>query len=556
MIFDLTRSSVELNYSRIPNPLKGKLSVMKKIVECIPNFSEGRDREKIELIAKTIATVPRVVALDFTLDPDHNRSVITFAGEPEAVVEASVRAAAAAIELIDLNAHEGEHPRMGALDVLPFVPVRGVTMDECVVIARNAGERIANELDIPVYLYEKAATRRDRVDLANVRRGEFETLRDTIESDPDRKPDFGTRRIHPTAGAMAVGARLPLVAFNINLATDDLAVAKKVAKAVRASDGGLLYVKALGLEMKSRNQAQVSMNLVNYEQTPIFRAFEMVKREAARYGVMVAGSEIVGLVPQAALDASSEFYLQIENFSADLILEKRLQAELSKIEPDYDFEEEDVVQEAGERGRRRFTAVKPRPSPPGFSPVTDSGSAAAQAGALAAALGELVCNLTINQKKSSEEEAQGVLDQLEQISADLLSASEEEVECRKQVAEAIALPRDTEAERLARAMALEQATKNAVTAPLRIARNAMEVLELLNELTEIGNPSAFADLATGAQLAMTAMRGAAYNVLSNLLTISDEDFNRRQRTEITDLITRGQERTDEIEALFFRLYPR
>ncbi|MGH9937474.1 MAG: glutamate formimidoyltransferase, partial [Blastocatellia bacterium] len=503
------------------------------------------DRDKVELIARTITTVPRVVVLDYSLDEDHNRSVITFAGEPEAVVEASIRAAAAAIELIDLNAHAGEHPRMGALDVLPFVPIKGLTMDECVVIARNAGERIANELDIPVYLYEKAATRRDRVDLADVRRGEFEILRDSIESDPDRKPDFGARRVHPTAGAMAVGARLPLIAYNINLATDDLAVARKIAKAVRGSDGGLLYVKALGLELKSRRQAQVSMNLVNYEQTPIFHAFEMVKREAARYGVAIAGSEIVGLVPQAALNACSEFYLQIENFGYDLILEKRLQAELSKIEPGYEYEEDEFAR---------------KPSPPVIlpadAPVVDGGNAAANAGALAAALGKLVCNLTINQKKSSEEEARSVLEQLEQLNVDLRRASMEETEGRKQVADALALPRDTEAERLARTMALEQATKNAVTAPLRIAQSAMEILELLNELTEIGNPTAFADVATGAQLAMTAMRGAAYNVLSNLLTISDEDFNRRQRTEITDLITRGQERTDEIEALFFRLYPR
>jgi formiminotetrahydrofolate cyclodeaminase len=235
-----------------------------------------------------------------------------------------------------------------------------------------------------------------------------------------------------------------------------------------------------------------------------------------------------------------------------------LQAELSKIEPNFELDELD--QEEAWRKTRHKTAMasSPRSTPdvlPTIAPVTDSGSAAAQAGALAAALGELVCNLTISQKKSSEEEAKGVLDQLEQLGADLRRASEEEAECRKQVAEAIALPRDTEDERLARAMALEQATKNAVTAPLRIARNAMEVLELLNEMTEIGNPSAFADLATGAQLAMTAMRGAAYNVLSNLLTISDKDFNQRQRAEITDLITRGQERTDEIEALFFRVYP-
>jgi glutamate formiminotransferase/formiminotetrahydrofolate cyclodeaminase len=517
---------------------------MKKIVECIPNFSEGRDRDKIELISRTITTVPHVAVLDYTLDPDHNRSVITFAGEPEAVIEACVRATAAAIELIDLNAHKGEHPRMGALDVLPFVPIKGLTMEECVIIARNAGERIANELDIPVYLYEKAATRRDRIDLAEVRRGGFELLRDTIESDPDRKPDFGMRRVHPTAGAMAVGARLPLIAFNINLATDDLTVAKLIAKAVRGSEGGLYYVKALGLELKSRGQAQVSMNLVNYEQTPIFRVFEMVRREAARYGVAIAGSEIVGLVPQEALNDCSEFYLQIDNFSEDLILEKRLQAELADAELDNEY---------------KAKGAEPQALPeslPASPLVTDSGSAAASAGAFAAALGKLVCTLTISQKRSSEQEARGVLDQLEQLTADLRNASAEETEGRKQVADALTLPRDTEAERLARTMALEQATKNAVTAPLRIARNAMEVLELLNELTEIGNPSAFADLATGAQLAMTAMRGAAYTVLSNLLTIGDEDFNRRQRAEVGDLITRGQDRTDEMEALFFRLYPR
>ncbi len=537
---------------------------MRKIVECIPNFSEGRDKEKIELIARTVAAVPRVLVLDYTLDADHNRSVITFAGEPEAVVEGAVRAAAAAIELIDLNRHGGEHPRMGALDVLPFVPIKGVTMDECVVIARHAGERIANELEIPVYLYERAATRTDRIDLANVRRGEFEVLRDTIESDPDRKPDFGSRRIHPTAGAMAVGARLPLIAFNINLTTDDIAVAKKIAKAVRGSDGGLQAVKALGLELKSRGQAQVSMNLVNYESTPIHRAFELVKREAARYGVAVAGSEIVGLVPQAALNACNEFYLQIENFSEELILEKRLQAQLSKIEPEAELDDAEEDRGVERRGRLHLVTTRPETSSPDAfiaevasgSPIPDSGSVAAYVGALAAALGEMVCHLTIGQKKAFEEEARRALDHLELLNADLRRAAQEETESRQQLLDAIALPRETEAERLARTFALEQATKNAVAAPLRIAQNSMEVLELLNELTEIGNPSAFADLASGAQLAMTAMRGAAYNALANLLTINDEDFNRRQRAEITDLITRGQERTDEIEALFFRLYPR
>jgi glutamate formiminotransferase len=445
--------------------------------------------------------------------------------------------------------------------VLPFVPIKGVTMDECVEIARSAGERIAKELNIPVYLYEKAAARRDRIDLANIRRGEFEALRHSIDSDPNRKPDFGPRRVHPTAGAMAVGARAPLIAFNVNLATEDPAVARKIARAVRGSDGGLLNVKALGLELKSRRQTQVSMNLTDYEETPIFRAFEMVKLEAARYGAPITGTEIVGLVPQAALNACSEFYLQIENFGNDLILERRLQDELSKIEPGFEYEGE---------------IVSRKPSPSAVLPIDDywdvlednvendarddvapdGASAAANAGALAAALGKSVCNLMIDQRRSTEEEAGGVIGQLDQLSADLRESSAEETEGRKQLAEALALPRDTEAERLARAMALEQAAKNAVAAPLRIARNSMEILELLNELTEISNPTAFADLATGAQLGMTAMRGAAYTALSNLLMISDEDFNRRQRNEIVGLITRGQERTDEIEALFFRLYPK
>ncbi len=343
---------------------------------------------------------------------------------------------------------------------------------------------------------------------------------------------------------MAVGARAPLIAFNVNLATGDLAVAKKIAKAVRASDGGLLNVKALGLELKSRRQTQVSMNLTDYEETPIFRAFEMVKREAARYGALIAGSEIVGLVPQAALNACSEFYLQIENFGDELILERRLQAELSKIEPDFEYE--------GADGARTPTA----PGALFAGDVALDGGAAANAGALAAALGKLVCNLMINQKKSSEEEARSLLGQLDQLSADLRDASVEEFEGRKQLAEALALPRGAEAERLARAMALEHAAKNSVAPSLRIARNSMEVLELLNELTEIANPIVFADVATGAQLAMTAMRGAAYTSLSSLMMISDEDFNRLRRAEITDLITRGQERADEIEALFFRLYPR
>ncbi|MEK7829477.1 MAG: glutamate formimidoyltransferase, partial [Acidobacteriota bacterium] len=224
---------------------------MKKIVECIPNFSEGRDAQKIGLIAAAITSIDGVAVLDRTMDADHNRSVITFAGDPEGVLLAAIRAAATAVELIDLNQHAGEHPRMGALDVLPFVPIKNVTMEECIDLARKAGARIAEELGIPVFLYEQAATRLDRTDLANVRRGEFEVIREEILFHPDRKPDFGPRQIHQTAGAMAVGARNPLIAFNVNLATEDLAVAKKIAKAVRGSSGGLQNVKALAMQLKN-----------------------------------------------------------------------------------------------------------------------------------------------------------------------------------------------------------------------------------------------------------------------------------------------------------------
>jgi glutamate formiminotransferase/formiminotetrahydrofolate cyclodeaminase len=538
---------------------------MNKIVECVPNFSEGRDEAKIELISKVIASVPDVFVLDRAMDADHNRSVITFVGEPDSVVEAAFRAAANAVELIDLNQHSGEHPRMGALDVLPFVPIRGVTMDECVVLARHAGERIARELHIPVYLYEKAATRLDRMDLAELRRGGFEGLRQEIETNPHRRPDFGEARIHPTAGAMAVGARPPLIAYNINLATEDLSVAKKIAKAVRGRDGGLQHVKALGMDLKNRRQTQVSMNLVNYEETPIYRVFELVKREAARYGVAIAGSEIVGLAPQPALNACGDYYLQLENFSEKMILENRLQAELAKSERElssaYRYDRE--AWHERETERLNGAVLSDLPSIDVFAEevaegtlTPDGGSVAAYVGALAASLGSMVCNLTIGLKASVEVEVRGVLKQLEQLSEDLQLEMSEEEESRVRVLDAIALPRETEAEKLARTIAIEEGTKNAVGIPLRVAQSSLEVLELLNELSEIGNPSAFANLAIGAQLAMSAMRGAAYDILSQLLSINDEEFNRYRRAEVSDLITRGQEIADEIEALFFRLFPR
>ena len=303
---------------------------MRGIVECIPNFSDGRRSEVIDQIIDAIKSVSGAVLLDRESDANHNRSVVTFVASPDKVVDAAIAGARKAAELIDLNQHTGEHPRMGSIDVIPFVPISGVTMDECVALARTCGERMWSELGIPVYLYEKAATRPERENLAAVRKGQFEGIRDEISSKEARLPDFGEARVHPTAGITAVGARPPLIAYNVNLATSDVDVANKIARAVRHQSGGLRYVKALGFELKDRGIVQVSMNMVNYEGTPLFRAFEMIKREAQRYGVSIVGSEIVGLVPQHALIAVADFYLQLERFSEEQILEHRLGAAMQE----------------------------------------------------------------------------------------------------------------------------------------------------------------------------------------------------------------------------------
>jgi len=294
-----------------------------KLVECVPNISEGKVREKIEAIANEVRKVAKVYLLDVDPDPDHNRTVITFVGPPGAVAEAVIKLVRKAIELIDLNKHRGEHPRMGAVDVIPFVPIKSITMQECVELSKQVGQQIWERFRVPVYLYEESATRPERKNLANIRKGEFEGFSKKIQ-EPDWAPDFGERKVHPTAGVVAVGARLPLIAFNVNLGTQNLEVAKRIAKAVRHSDGGLRYVKALGFKIEERGIVQVSMNMTNYKKTPLHQAFELIKREAARYGIPVIGSEIVGLVPQEALNMAAEYYLQLENFQPQVILEERI----------------------------------------------------------------------------------------------------------------------------------------------------------------------------------------------------------------------------------------
>jgi glutamate formiminotransferase len=297
---------------------------MKRLIECVPNFSEGRDTSRIAALVREVDRVTGARVLDCHSDPDHNRSVLTFAGEPEAVEEAALAVVGKAAELIDLNQHRGEHPRIGATDVLPFVPLEGVSMEECAVVARRAGGEIWRRYGIPVYFYESAAMRPERAKLENIRRGQFESLREEVLRDPDRAPDVGEARLHPTAGAVAVGARKLLIAYNIMLSTADVSVAEQIARAIRESNGGLPAVKAIGVAARSRGLTQVSMNLTDFEVTSIQQAFDAVRREAERRVCTIEGSEIVGLAPERALDVTADYFFQLDSFSRGQILEDQI----------------------------------------------------------------------------------------------------------------------------------------------------------------------------------------------------------------------------------------
>ena len=502
---------------------------MKRIVECIPNFSEGRRKEVVDALAAALTVVPGAALLDSEMDAAHNRCVITIAGQPEAVAAGVVEAVGKAAELIDLRAHRGEHPRIGATDVIPFVPISGVTMQECVALSEEVGAKIAERYRIPVYLYEQSARIKARQDLAYVRKGEFETLSHEIRTVPERRPDYGPLEIHPSAGATAVGARFPLIAYNVYLQTPDLRIAQSVARAVRNSSGGLRYVKALGLEIKERNQVQVSMNLTNFRATPIFRAFEMVRREAARYGVAVASSEIIGLVPQEALDACADYLLQLEGFSARQVLENRL-AETLAPGPDMD----------------EFISSVADPAP-----VPGGGSVSALAGALASALGEMVAGLTRGRKKfeSVHREVSELHDNLAAAGKELRKLVEEDAAAYQAVVAAFGLDQGTEEQKTERANAIQRATCAATETPLRTARAAASVLGSLETLIRIGNPNAKSDAAVGAQLAYAAVKGAQYNVLINLPGLNDRAFAGSCRDEVVGLAQNSQEIISRIDDL-------
>lgn len=500
---------------------------MAQIVECVPNFSEGRDPARLDQIVSAITAVPGITLLDREMDKSHNRAVVTFVGESEPVLEAAFAGMAAAARLIDLTTHEGEHPRMGATDVVPFIPISGISMADCVALARRLGERVGRELGIPVFLYEEAATRADRRNLADVRRGEFEGLRELIGVNPDKEPDFGPEKIHPTAGATAVGARMPLVAYNIYLGTRDLGVAKKIASAVRGAAGGLAFVKALGFAIEDRGIVQVSMNLVNTPKSPIHRVFAMVRNEAQRYGVPIVESEIVGLVPQDALLDVVEHYLQLNQFSRDQVLERRL------------------GQPASGSGARvgefldQVAADKPTPG---------GGSVSALAGSLAASLGSMVAGLTVGRKKYAAvaDEMGRVRGRLEQARAELLRLVEEDSRAFEEMVRARRLPEGSDREAALKAEALRRSTDQAIETPLAVLRASREVLEDLQTVAAKGNVNALSDAGVAALLARAAVHGAGYNVRINLQGYPDQTKSAAWLIELKSLTLSADERAQAI----------
>src|ERR1700704_5548740 len=423
---------------------------MKRLIECVPNFSEGRDAAKVDALIHVMSNVPGVYVLDHEMDADHNRSVITLAGESDAVGEAAILGAGKALELIDMNKHTGAHPRVGATDVIPFIPVDGVSIEDCVALARRVGKEIWSRYRIPVFFYEAAATRPDRTNLENVRRGQFEGLRDELKHNHERQPDIGEPKLHPTAGVTVVGARKFLIAYNVNLNTPDVSIANKIAKAIRFSSGGLRYVKSMGVELKARNLAQVSINLTDFEQTPMHRVYEMVKREAERYGVMPVGSEIVGLVPKKAIEMAADFFLQLENFSPAQVFENKLEAALTGQALDPATKEGKL---AGLAQPFLEAVAAPTATPGG-------GSVSALAGALAASLGQMVAGLSRKKKSQAAfvNKLSEAVDQLRRNAAELAEAIDRDAASYDAVMAAYKLPQESADEKRTREDAIQSAT--------------------------------------------------------------------------------------------------
>ncbi|HEX9128497.1 MAG TPA: glutamate formimidoyltransferase [Gemmatimonadaceae bacterium] len=490
------------------------------LVECVPNFSEGRRPEVINAIRDAIAAVDSVSVLDVSSDSSHNRSVITFVAPIETVVDAAFAGIKAAADRIDLSKHTGEHPRIGATDVVPFIPLEGSTMEDCIALARTLGERVGRELKIPVYLYERAATTPARENLADVRRGEFEGLREELGKSAARNPDFGPAKIHPTFGAIAIGARPFLVAYNVYLGpATNLQIAKNIAKAVRGSSGGFKYVKGLGLEVDG--QAQVSMNLVDTEKTPLHHAFDFVKMRAEAEGAPVTWSEIVGLVPERVLFDTAVSHLQLKQFTSEQVLERQVREVVS----------------GGESVSGFLAAVA------SSNPVPGGGSVAAHAGALAAALAQMVAGLTIGKKKYAAVDSEMKEAALKAVALgnQLTTLVKRDAEAYALVSEAYKLPKEPADAAARRSEIVTNALLKAAEVPLETARAAVEVARLAALLAERGNTNAVTDAGVSALLAVAAAKGAAYNVRVNVQALDDKSKGQSLAREAEQLVNQASD---------------
>jgi len=490
-----------------------------KIIECIPNFSDARRPEVIEAIIQAVAEVPGVSVLDRHSDNDHNRTVLTFVGDPAGVEEAAYQSIAKAAELIDMNQHEGEHPRLGATDVVPFVPISDVTMQECVEIARRLGKRVAETLDIPVYLYEEASARPDRVNLEDIRRGEYEGIKESIATDPYKEPDFGPK-VMGSAGAVVIGARQPLIAYNIFLNTPDVSIAQKIARRVRNSNGGFRYVKGIGLLVDGL--AQVSMNLTNYQRSPMAQVTEFVRREAQRYGVGIHHTEIVGLVPSRAIINAGRYYMQMDGFEHEQLLENRLFAAPASQQEAQEISFLDRVAEG--------------------TTAPGGGSAAAHVGALGAALAVMVARLTTGRKNYQDVEAEcwQTIEKGEELRARLTEAIEIDAKSFDGIIQARRLPRDTEENQKIRENAIMEASFHAAAVPLHTTEMCLDVMRLGLRMAEVGNVNCISDAASGVYQAFAGMQSAVLNVKINLLGYETEPRAKELQDHASNLLEEAQ----------------
>lgn len=545
---------------------------MNKIVECVPNFSEGKDKAVIDAIAAAISSVDGVKLLDVDPGEDFNRTVYTFVGEPEPVLEAAFNAAKVGVSLIDMRKHKGEHARMGALDVMPFIPIKGVTDEECIALSKRFGERMAKELGVPVFLYAKSATKPERVRLPDIRKGEYEALEEKFK-DPSFTPDFGKAEFVPKSGATATGCRDILLAYNINLNTNDKSIASKISGKIRTSGvikkdkngnkiigpdgkperipGRFKGVQAGGM-MYNENIAQVSMNLLNYKEVNLHHVFEAVKEEAEKLGVKVTGSEIVGLVPKESLLMAGRFYAEKEKITVSeeeelvaLAIDKLGLSDLYPFKPEEKIIEYMIEEKGPLVSMKVYRFLAELAS---SSPAPGGGSVAALAGALGCALSSMVCNLTIGKEKYQdvEEEIKRTLIRSERLRKQLILLVDEDTNAFNDVIKAFKMPKETEEQKAKRTQAIQDGYKKAAQVPLETARTCMEIFDVALEVAEKGNRNSITDAGVAALTANAGAHAAVLNVQINLSSIKDEKFVESISQEIEEIRKTSEKKTREI----------